>query len=306
MSSSAAVSSRKTKDVLDRVLQIDSLFCLMECFLMEREILVIGDVKQHPSSFPAIPDYKFHLDVENNCVHSEDVTISQFLAGCTILASICVAVDDIGILLVFSYKLLQTCQNDITWVLLALHVFANIFGKRFFSVDNYYFLVTTINSVVLLLEGRLKLVSYQPPCSLNSTSRKVLDFSPCKQCPFAADAICMDKLVSSLLDLLENYSLTGKGCPNTSNYFFSLYGSASTRVAEDKDSSDAKIKFDVQCDASCAIFMYRELTGNQPDCCSETVFCNFTDIISLVELVGHYMVSPLPLDDLRIYFAFFL
>ncbi|XP_028551520.1 uncharacterized protein LOC110092794 isoform X2 [Dendrobium catenatum] len=284
-----AVSSGKTKYVLDQTFHLDILFCLMESFLIAREVLVIGDVKQHSSSFPAFPDCKFHLDVGNNCVLSQDVTISQFIAGCTVLASICVAADDIGVLLVFSHKLLQTFHNDITWVLLALHVFANIFGKRFFNLDNYSFLVTTIKSVVLLLEGRLKLVSYPPPCCLNSTSRMVVEFAPCKQCPFAVDAICMEKLLSFQLDALEDYSFSGDDHSNTIKYFVSLNGSAPTRDTEDKDSSDAKSKFDVQCDASCAIFRYRELAGNQPDRRSEAVFCDFIDIISLVELVGHYM-----------------
>ncbi|XP_020577449.1 uncharacterized protein LOC110022702 isoform X2 [Phalaenopsis equestris] len=284
-----AFSTGKAKYVLGPLFNFDSLFCLIERFLITREVLVIGDVMQHPSSFPVFPDHKFHLDVGNNCVLSEDATISQFIAGSTIFASICVAADDIGVLLAFSYKLLHTFQNDTSWGLLALHVFANIFGKRFFNLDNHKFLVTTISSVVSLLEGRLKSASHRPPCYHNSTNSMFIKFSPCKQCPFAADAICMDKLVKFLLDMLEDYNLTENGYPSMNNCFVSLNGSAPTSATKENDSSGAKRKFDVQCDASCVIFRYRELTGKQPNGCSETFFCDFTDIISLVELVGHYM-----------------
>ncbi|KAK8963682.1 hypothetical protein KSP40_PGU019491 [Platanthera guangdongensis] len=289
MEISRVISSGKIKHFLDQIFHVDILFHLMESFLIERHVLVISDIKQHPSSFPAFPDSKFHLDVGNNCVLSKNVTVSQFIAGCMIFATICVAADDIGFLLAFSYKMLRTCQDDITAVLQALHVFANVCGKRFFNIGNYRFLVGTISSVTLLLEGRSKSVSDQLPHNHKLAPGLVADFSPCKQCPFATDALCMDKIIGFLLDKLEDYSLPRNDYPNTNNYFITSNSSVPSGAISEKDLSDGKRKSDVPCDASCAIFGHVKVVGNHSYSSSETVFCDFTDIISLVELVDHYM-----------------
>ncbi|KAK8956793.1 hypothetical protein KSP39_PZI000357 [Platanthera zijinensis] len=289
MEISRVISTGKIKHFLDQIFHVDILFHLMESFLIERHVLVISDIKQHPSSFPAFPDSNFHLDVGNNCVLSKNVTVSQFIAGCMIFATICVAADDIGFLLAFSYKMLRTCQDDITSVLQALHVFAIVCGKRFFNIGNYRFLVGTISSVTLLLEGRSKSVSDQLPHNHKLAPGLVADFSQCKQCPFATDALCMDKIIGFLLDKLEDYSLPRNDFPNTNNYFITSNSSVPTGAISEKDLSDGKSKSDVPCDASCAIFGHIKVVGNHSYSSSETVFCDFTDIISLVELVDHYM-----------------
>ncbi|KAG0457395.1 hypothetical protein HPP92_022552 [Vanilla planifolia] len=200
------ISALMTKCGLDQMFKLDDLLCLMESFLIDREVLVIGDVEHHPSSVPTSPK-KFHIDVGNKCLLSNDVTICQFVAGCMILASICVAADDFGFILVLSYKILRTDRDGFSWVLLALHVFASICGKKMFNQDSYCFLLITIKSVVSFLEREFKVSSASLLCCLESTSKMAMGFPTCKHCPFATGSMGMDELSGFLLEVLHGYSL---------------------------------------------------------------------------------------------------
>ncbi|PKA51472.1 hypothetical protein AXF42_Ash002837 [Apostasia shenzhenica] len=272
---SIAVCDEKTKYALDQIFPPDALFSLMESFLIQREVLVIGNTKQHLSSSEDFLQNKFHLDVGSKCVTSNDVSINQFLAGCMILASVCVAAENIGYLLIVSFKLLRSGQEDISWILLALHVFAKICGNKFFNVDTDSFLLTTVISLVSHLERGIKSVSVP--------SKMVVVFSPCVQCPFATNALTMEELTGFLLDVLEDYSLCRTGCRSTGKLSISLKG---TDLGNRSTSQD---DHGVHCSASCVIFGFRKLDESQSDFSSHMALCHFTDVISLVELVGYYM-----------------
>lgn len=281
------LSDAETKSLFKDICQLDVLSSLAEDFLIERKLIMCGDRLNECN------DSSSKLFQWNGAyVCSRVATVDHFVAGCIILASISAAAERIGFLLESSYRILRTCRNDVSWILLALHVFASVCGKEFFNVEEYGFLIIALRSVVLSLERGQQSVSsmssFVCPVSEGESS-----FSSSSECPFATGAVCMDKLINLLLDVLRYYILTGDGHPYVNNVVnFSVYidPSCTQRNEEgrgNKSELDGQTKASL---ASCCLFRFRKHAADLPEYFPEKAFCHFNDIVSLVELVGCYMV----------------
>ena len=131
--------------------QLDVLISLIEDFLLKKEVTVCEKMGQ--KVFDASKDHK--LDDETGIQLSvKPAKIDQFIAACILLASICVEVERVDVVLEVSYKALQMDKTNLLWTLLALHVFGSICGDKFLFPKSSNFLATAIRLVVLLLRAK--------------------------------------------------------------------------------------------------------------------------------------------------------
>ncbi|KAJ6846984.1 uncharacterized protein M6B38_284255 [Iris pallida] len=285
-----AMSDGKTRSLFHETCQLDILVSLIEDFIIEREVLMCTDtLYETPGSVDSSSNL-FQIEGGKISILPRAATVHQYVAGCVILASISAAVDQIGILLEASYKILRTCKDDMSLTLLALHVFASVCRKKLLDMNEYNMLIAAIKSMVSLLEGGDEAASSISPC-LRSSSNLAHSFPPCKECPFAKGAICMDKLTDLLLEVLQSYCMTGAGNPNVYESIALSVCTDSTCSVRDEQSTECRSDFDslIGCDEVRCVFNSRKHVADLPHCLSSSPLCRFTDIVSLVELVACYM-----------------
>ncbi|XP_073005425.1 uncharacterized protein [Typha latifolia] len=260
----------------------DVLVGLIEDFLFNKEVLMYNDRQYELSS--CFPPRKFYLlDGSDMHMYSTAATTDQLVCGCVILASICATKDQIYIVLDTSYRILRMGRSDPSWTLLALHVFASICGEKLLCMDNDSSFVTAIRLLVSLLENRHK--SSCPLSSLNSAYLST-EVSPCEQCPFMVDTVCMDNFVCSLLDQMQVYCFSSVEHLDADRSTAPLIYEIPMRDGKTKHKSEPVVYID--CHEGCNIYKYGKLNADQVDC-FEKRLCYLTEIISLVELVGCYM-----------------
>ncbi|XP_008793572.2 LOW QUALITY PROTEIN: uncharacterized protein LOC103709835 [Phoenix dactylifera] len=283
------LSNGEARWLILEICQLNILVELIEDFLINRKVLLYTDRLLEPLS-ACFSSQEFHqLNGSGLCVSTRDATVDQIIAGCVIFASISAAVGCIGIVLELSYRILRTCRNDISWILLALHVFAFVCGEKFFNLDDCQFLLNAIRLVVSLVEHGNE--SAHSASCLHSTQHMLI-FPPCEQCPFATDEFCMDNFACSLLDELQFYALAGNinhldGKKSTAS--IGTFQSCSERNDGGTVSKTKVSGLKTECVGSCSIYKFGKLAADRSDCFPESSFCYFTDIISLVELIGCYM-----------------
>jgi len=130
--------------------ELDILISLIEDFLLNK---VVVCEKMTQKVFGASKDHE--LDDETGIQLSvKPAKINEFITACILLASICVEVGRVDIVLEVSYKVLQMGKSNLFWTLLALHVFGSMFGDKFHPPKSCNFLMTAIRLLVLLLESK--------------------------------------------------------------------------------------------------------------------------------------------------------
>ncbi|KAF8403550.1 hypothetical protein HHK36_011654 [Tetracentron sinense] len=269
--------------------QLDLLLRLIEDFLIDRKLLEYNVV----SSEPLIPcDARssiFLLGGEPISVSSKTATVDQLVAGGIILASICAAVDHIGFICEASYNILRKHKCDSSMMLKVLHVFAYICGKKYFTLSKYRLIMTSMKSVVSLLERRNESVVPISSSSRPSVSGNRPEFPPCAKCPFSNGAVSVDKVIWLLLERLQNYAVSGIKhqhlikSVNSSNYRFPLHMEGDERSPEHEE---VLCVYDMDCDASCSLYKYGRHATLQSNSVADWNLCNFSDILSLMELVA--------------------
>ncbi|KAG1348043.1 hypothetical protein COCNU_06G018720 [Cocos nucifera] len=281
------LSDGEARWLILEICQLNILVELIEDFLVNRKVLLYTDRLLEPFS-ACFSSQEFHqLNGSDLCVSTRDATVDQIIAGCVIFASISATVDRIGIVLEFSYRILRMCRNDISWILLALHVFAFVCGEEFFDPDDYRYVVNAVRLVVSLVEHGNE-CARSAFSGLHSTQLMPI-FPPCEQCLFATDEFCVDNFACSLLDELQFYALAG-------NHLDGKNSPASTCTSQScSDRNGGTVsktevnRLKTVCVGSCSIYKFGKLAADRSDCFPESSFCYFTDIISLVELIGCYM-----------------
>ncbi|KAJ1285564.1 hypothetical protein BS78_03G288900 [Paspalum vaginatum] len=249
--------------------QLDILISLIEDFLLNKEVVVCENMEV----FGANKDHK--LDDEAGIqLSKKPATIDQFITACILLASICVQVERMDIVLEVSYKVLQMGKSNLLWTLLALHVFGSFCGDKFLFPKSASFLMTAIRLVVLLLENKdtsLCLVSS------NIQSNKPRTLPSCAHCMFDVETVSIDGFIASILDELDLCSLrwNNPACSNETD----------TRCSSYLGSSGLEIN----CGGPCSIFKQGKLAEGSHKCSSGINLCYFTELISLLELFGIYM-----------------
>ncbi|XP_073107607.1 uncharacterized protein [Elaeis guineensis] len=282
------LSNGEARWLILEICQLNILVELIEDFLINRKVLLYTDRPHEPLS-ACFSSQEFHqLNGSDLCVSTKDATVDQIIAGCVIFASISATVDRIGIVLEFSYRILRICRNDTSWILLALHVFACVCGEKFLNLDEYRLVVNAVRLVVSLVEHGNECACSASSC-LHSTQHMSI-FPPCEQCPFALDEFCMNNFACSLLDELQFYALAGNINHLDGEKSTASIGTSHSCSDDGGTVSTTKVSgLKTECIGSCIIYKFGKLSADRSDCFPESSFCYFTDIVSLVELIGCYM-----------------
>ncbi|KAF8413434.1 hypothetical protein HHK36_001417 [Tetracentron sinense] len=284
----------ETRYIFVELCQLDVLLRVIEDFLINRRIMVYNDVQCNPLIRCNARRSIFLLGGVTVFMSSETATIDQVVAGSIILASICAAVDHIGFICEASYNMLQMHRSNSSLMLKVLHVFANICGKKYFTLSNYGLIMTTVKSVVSLLErGNESVVPISSSC-LTSVSGNGPEFPPCAKCPFSDSPVSADKVIWLLLEKLQSYVVSGlkhqhlmeimeSVTSSKSNYRVLLHMEGEERSPE----HDEVLRvLDVDCDASCFLYKHGRLGTLQSHSVADWNLCHFSDILSLVELIA--------------------
>jgi hypothetical protein len=251
--------------------QLDVLISLIEDFLLNKEVIVCEKMGQ--KAFGTSKDDK--LDDEAGVqISVEPAKLDQFIAACILLASICVEVERVDVVLEVSYKVLQMGKSNLLWTLLALHVFGSMCGDKFLFPKSCNFLTTTIRLVVLLLENKDPSLCLM---SLYAQPDKPTTLPSCAHCLFDVDKVSIDGFISSLLDELDLCSLLWKN---------HAYSNETARCSSHSGSSGLEIN----CGELCSISKQGKLAEDSDNCPAGINLCYFTELISLLELFGIYMV----------------
>ncbi|XP_066307042.1 uncharacterized protein [Miscanthus floridulus] len=269
--SSSVKSHMETRWTILRADELDVLFSLIEDFLLNKEVVVCEKMGQ--KVFGASKDHE--LDDETGLQLSvKPAKINEFIAACILLASICVEVGRVDIVLEVSYKVLQMGKSNLLWTLLALHVFGSMCGDKFLPPKSCNFLMTAIRLLVLLLESKDTSM-----CLVSSyiQSNKPTTLPSCAHCLFNVDTVSIDGFISSLLDELDLCSLqwNNHACSNETI----------TRCSSHLGSSG----LDTRCSETCNIFKQGKLSEDTHYYPAAINLCYFTELISLLELFGIYM-----------------
>ncbi|XBI65866.1 hypothetical protein VPH35_045605 [Triticum aestivum] len=249
---------------------LDVLVSLIEDFLVSKEVMVCD--KMGVKNSDAIKHC--HLDDETGIqVSTKPATVNQFISACILLASICVKVERLDVALEVSYRVLQMGKLNLSWTMLALHVFGSVCGDKLRFLKSCNLLMTTIRLVVLLLES-----TDTSSCLVSSyiQSNRPTAFPSCTHCVFDVDTVSIDVFISSLLDELDLCVLSWSNHANSNE--------AITRHSSHSGSNGLEIS----CGESCNISKQAKLTEdtNYP---AGRDLCYFAEIISLLELFGNYM-----------------
>lgn len=252
--------------------ELDILISLIEDFLLNKEVIVCKKMVQ--KVFGASKDHE--LDDEVGIQLSvKPAKIDQFLAACILLVSICVELGRVDIILEISYKVLRMGKSNLLWTLLALHVFGSMSGDKFLPPKSCNFLVTAIRLVVLLLESKDTSL-----CLMSShiQSNKPTTLPSCTHCVFDVDTVSIDGFISSLLDKLDLCSLLWNNRASSDETMASC--------TSDLEPSGLETK----CGETCNIFKQGKLAEDSHNYPAAINLCYFTELISLLELFGIYMV----------------
>lgn len=280
----AVISDAETRSFFLKTCQLDIFVRLIQDFLVTRKIMVCEDCLLKPSDV-STPDGVCHFNYGNKAWFLKTAAPSQLIAGSVILASMSVVLNCIDILWHTSYELIRSCMIDSHWVLTAVHVFASISGAKFFSSTSSNSIIRVVRVIVYLLERGLE----SSGVTLNADQGP--KFSPCMECPFAEDEVCLEKVTSLLLEELHDCAApaTEPLDPKRSS-IPSCDELLACRNRSDPDEEN-KARFDAaaECDHACSLQNFAHQLGRNAD----TKLCHFTDVVSLLELIGHYMVRTL-------------
>jgi hypothetical protein len=251
--------------------QLDVLVSLIEDFLMNKEVLVCDQMGVMNSD----GSKHCHLDDEiGTQLSTKPATRDQFISACILLASVCAKVERVDIVLEVSYRILQMGKANLSWTMSALHVFGFVCGDKLLLVKSCNLLLTTIRLVVLLLES-----SDTSLCLVSShiQSNRQTAFPSCTHCLFDVDTVSIDVFISSLIDELDLCALSGINHVKSNE--------AITKHSSHLGSSALQI----DCGEPCNIYKQAKVAEgiNYP---AGRDLCYYTEIISLLELFGSYMV----------------
>ncbi|URE24856.1 hypothetical protein MUK42_17666 [Musa troglodytarum] len=282
METNKVISDATACQLFSEICQLDILLHLIDDFLITRRIMVCNGMESEQTCSSPLSSKSYQLNGQN--VTETAAKTHQLIAASILSASLCAVFDQIGFLLEVSYKVLCLCKHDASCNLLMLHIFAFAIGENFFTLEKFNFHVSAIKSVVSLLEsGHHSLVAFR------SASDVDICFSPCKQCPFSKDAVCTEKFVSMLMDILQD-SFAGSSSVGYS-FTSSLYplSESNPRVKEGICCSREPDSLGGHCEASCVLFKYGDHAFDSLNYTSKRALCYFVDIVSVVELFGCYM-----------------
>ncbi|XP_073312289.1 uncharacterized protein [Primulina huaijiensis] len=244
------------------------LLALSEDFLLQRKVLVCGDLSSEAS---VTDSSKINLVVNGNTVilSEQAALVYQLVAGGCLLASLCLAVDHIGFICETSCELFAMRDFDPVVVLGILHSFAHLCGSQYFTLQPYSLAMTVVKSLVMVLEKQASSSNYASSFS-SMVEMPSKTWSCCANCLFSEGVVSMEVLSSLLLENLQKYI---KSC-SLSQDSLALKNSFAPIVLSNEE-------------------ITKEVTGLRQAVSLIATFneslCNFVDILSLVEIIARFM-----------------
>ncbi|XXG68613.1 hypothetical protein AAC387_Pa06g1661 [Persea americana] len=286
------VSDGETRSLFLELCECNILFNLIESFLIDRTVLVYGDVSCPLLLASDSGGRILSLRGRTMLISSKTATSNQLETGCLLLASVCTVTNNVGFICEVSYNILRMCKDDICWILTALHIFASVCGKKYFEQTNHSSIMTTTKSVVLHLErGEKSGVLVSSPY-LTSSSGIHPRFISCVQCPFADGAVCMDEVFTVLLENLNEYA----NLAIRSQYLNKPAISSIDTIQAQRESTEGSLENvngvngqNMGLNASGFFSMDKRVAALEADFAADRTSSQFNDTISLVELISCYM-----------------
>lgn len=265
------MSDVETRNMFAKLCNLDELLDLIEDFLIDRRVLMRSD-QSSESLLDTDPIANIALNGEDTILSVQRASTNQLVAGASIVASLCAAIDSIGFICEASYNIFRMQEID-TPLLTVLHVFAYICGSKYFTLDDYRLIMTVIKSLITFVEG----------ANLSANSGSVLpslalvrpNFPPCTDCPFFGGAVLMEVVVSMLLEKLQNYGLSDISQADKTESRYLLNSEALSHKDETEPSSGQTL--------------FGKPTS-WPNIFLDGSLCELGDILSLLELVACKMV----------------
>ncbi|KAL6567318.1 hypothetical protein OROGR_000986 [Orobanche gracilis] len=225
------------------------LCAVIENFILHREVFVCGEVS---GELESVHSFKANLVLQGNVVLvSEIVASSQLLvAGGCLLASLCTAVDHIGFVCEMSCDIITMQKYERPVMLAILHAFANVCGSKYFTLQRYSIAMIVIKSLVVFLEKQTSSNKSASFCSTN--------------CPFSEGALSMEDVALLLVATLQEH---GRSKCWPQDLVVSRVSSHEGRTGAVSDSREA-------------VILSPTSLGN---------LCDFTDILSLLEILASFM-----------------
>ncbi|XP_052181286.1 uncharacterized protein LOC127794322 isoform X2 [Diospyros lotus] len=264
------VSDVGTKSIIAELCFCSELLALIEDFLLEGRVLVYGDVSSEscPISGSSVNILLNEIEI---ILLFRTAPANLLVAGGIVLASICATVGQIGFLCEASYNIFRVRKFDTSLVLTILHVFVYLSGSEYFILEDYSLVMTVIKSLVIFFE-KMNLSGNCGYC-LQSSGEGQQEFPSCSKCPFSEGAIPMETVVSTLLEKLQSYALSGiihQGLIESLNSLNPEAGLCDEKIKETFVHEQAFGALSVNYSSSYCVDNSRM----------------FTDIVSLVELVA--------------------
>ncbi|XP_065855706.1 uncharacterized protein [Euphorbia lathyris] len=278
----AVMSDVEVRSLFMDLCCMDGLLGLFEDFLLNGQLVVHTGVSSEASS-ECDTRMNIFLDGINISLSYELASDDQLLAGSTIIALICTAIDRIELICEASYNLLRIHKYDNNVLLIILHIFANFSGKKFFSLKEYSLTMTVLKSIVTYLEREIP--SLASTCHSSLHEAKV-SFHPCAECPF--DAVSMDMVLLVLSEKLHSYARVTFHQMEVDSLSNSHDVYCKDNAKHNTSEKEVSCGLDVNCDAYCVLNASVIPTAHS-DSVSSGALCELSDVLSLVELLARYM-----------------
>lgn len=278
----SVMQNLETRRMFEELLNLDELLNLIEDFLVDRRVLVHGDVSS--DSLLVIESRASIVLSDGNVILSfQAASAQQLVAAAIVLASLCAAIDHIGFVCEASYNIFKM-QNIDSSTLAILHVFAYISGAKYFINNDYSLLVTVIKSLVTFLERAKMSTGSTSYCQ--SLIKVQLGFPPCYECPFSEGVVSMDVVVSLLMEKLDNYALSDVTYEDLIESIVFLNSKALDSKEKTKPCSGLCVQYR-NYDAS--LCLHKSGMATSPETDSDKTLSNLGDVLSLFELVASNM-----------------
>ncbi|KAF9587717.1 hypothetical protein IFM89_004694 [Coptis chinensis] len=275
------MSDVEMRHILLEVIQLNSLLCVIESFLVDKRVMVYSDVSSE-THFPCDTQGIRLLDGTNILLSSEPATTHKLVAGSIILASICATTGHTGFICEASYKILLTHKSDSYLMLTMLHVFAFLCGSKFFTLSSHSLIMTVVRSIVILLEIGKGSIDGSCDSYIRPLRESQPRFPRCAHCKFSEAVASVDDVSRILLEKLQHCALTVTGHQPTASVQFCV----PSEMERAEQNSEHNIAFcGIGCDSPGSLNKYGWLDTSQ----SDSIPHHVSDILSLVELLACYM-----------------
>ncbi|KAL9249910.1 hypothetical protein AKJ16_DCAP11231 [Drosera capensis] len=273
----SVLSTVDWRKLFDRLCDLSELVSLVEHFVKCKRVYFLGDVgtELHHA-------WSSNFDGGRTVLTVEASSPAQMVTAGVVLASICMALNQMHYLFEISFNILHMSNKDPHLVLSFLHVFARVCGEKYLSTSRYGVLMGVVKTIVMLIESG----SDDVICPDGSTRPC---FSPCDGCPFSESSASASDMLSLLLRELDS-EIQAHELHKNLKASASLLGDV---LLCDVNEVDCEIKhgavspLPVEDGGSLCSFRYGSIL---PGFELVNRFCSCTDALSLLELVSSIMV----------------